>query len=325
MIVRRIPMLVGDDRRVIAVALGAGTAVVPTDAVFSTVSAPWMPAAPLPGGLTSSWFCPGVPAAGEEGRTGSITVFNSADVALRGRLTVLRVDGEPVTQDIEVPPFRLVGRSPRRTRRVPVRGRVRRDRRRRRARRAARRRPGGRVGRGLRQHQRRGVVPRRRRHARRQRRNARAVEPPRLSGGRRHHPGNRAWGPDSRDVSGVRRPRSVRAGDRRGNRSSAIRRGSVVSVVATRGRVVVGRSQLLGTAERTGYVMTLAAPAARDQWWFVYGERADNVVENYYLYNPGEEDADRDTGAPRVPAAGWNGSAGVHRRSRRRGGRVPRG
>ena len=38
--------------------------------------------------------------------------------------------------------------------------------------------------------------------------------------------------------------------------------------------------------------MTLAAPAARDQWWFVYGERADNVVENYYLYNPGEEDAE---------------------------------
>jgi hypothetical protein len=38
--------------------------------------------------------------------------------------------------------------------------------------------------------------------------------------------------------------------------------------------------------------MTLAAPGVRDQWWFVYGEQADNVVENYYLYNPGEEDAE---------------------------------
>jgi Family of unknown function (DUF5719) len=65
-----------------------------------------------------------------------------------------------------------------------------------------------------------------------------------------------------------------------------------ISVVATRGRVVVGRSQLLETPDRTGYVMTLAAPAVRDQWWFVYGEQADNVVENYYLYNPGEEDAE---------------------------------
>jgi hypothetical protein len=65
-----------------------------------------------------------------------------------------------------------------------------------------------------------------------------------------------------------------------------------VSVVASRGRVVVGRSQLLDTADRTGYAMTLAAPVVRDQWWFVYGERADNVVENYYLYNPGEEDAE---------------------------------
>ena len=65
-----------------------------------------------------------------------------------------------------------------------------------------------------------------------------------------------------------------------------------ISVVATRGRVVAGRSQLLDTPDRTGYVMTLAAPSVRDQWWFVYGERADNVVENYYLYNPGEEDAE---------------------------------
>jgi hypothetical protein len=56
--------------------------------------------------------------------------------------------------------------------------------------------------------------------------------------------------------------------------------------------VVVGRSQLLDTADRTGYVMSLAAPAVRDQWWFVHGERADDVVENYYLYNPGEEDAE---------------------------------
>ena len=65
-----------------------------------------------------------------------------------------------------------------------------------------------------------------------------------------------------------------------------------ISVVATRGRVVVGRSQLLDTPDRAGYVMTLGAPSLRDQWWFVYGEQAENVVENYYLYNPGEEDAE---------------------------------
>ena len=37
----------------------------PTPPVFSTISAPWMPAVPVPGGLTSSWFCPGVPASGD--------------------------------------------------------------------------------------------------------------------------------------------------------------------------------------------------------------------------------------------------------------------
>jgi hypothetical protein len=284
-------MLVVTIAALIAVALGAGTAVVPTDAVFSAVSAPWMPAAPLPGGLTSSWFCPGVPAAGEEGRTGSVTVFNSAEVALRGRLTVLRVDGEPVTQDIEVPPFRSLDvrldelvESPFAAAFVEIDG-------------------GG------------GLVEQR------------AVDPAGESVAACANASAAEWylaAGDTLDSSveqlvlsnphdypavvditlaterGVRTPeqyqgfavpaRSVRVIDV-GTDIIGDQTRIGVSVVATRGRVVVGRSQLLGTTDRTGYVMTLAAPDARDQWWFVYGERADNVVENYYLYNPGEEDA----------------------------------
>jgi hypothetical protein len=290
-ILRRLPMLVVTIAALIAVALGAGTAVVPTDAVFSAVSAPWMPAAPLPGGLTSSWFCPGVPAAGEEGRTGSITVFNSADVALRGRLTVLRVDGEPVTQDIEVPAFRSLAvrldelvESPFAAAFVEIDG-------------------GG------------GLVEQL------------AVDPAGESVAACANASAAEWylaAGDTLDGSveqlvlsnphdypavvditlaterGARIPeqyqgfavpaRSVRVIDV-GTDIIGDQTRVGISVVATRGRVVVGRSQLLDQAERTGYVMTLAAPAARDQWWFVYGERADNVVENFYLYNPGEEDA----------------------------------
>ncbi len=291
MILRRLPMLVVTIAALIAVALGAGTAVVPTDAVFSAVSAPWMPAAPLPGGLTSSWFCPGVPAAGEEGRTGSITVFNSADVALRGRLTALRVDGDPVTQDIEVAPFRSLTvrldefvESPYAAAFVEIDG-------------------GG------------GLVEQR------------AVDPAGESVAACANASAAQWylaAGDTLDGSveslvlsnphdypavvditlaterGVRIPeqyqgfavpaRSVRVIDV-GTDIIGDQTRVGISVVATRGRIVVGRSQLLDTVERTGYVMTLAAPAARDQWWFVYGERADDVVENYYLYNPGEEDA----------------------------------
>jgi hypothetical protein len=270
--------------------LGAWTAVTPTAAVFSTVSAPWMPAAPLPGGLTSSWFCPGVPADGADGRSGTVTVFNSADTALHGRLTVLRLNGEPITQELEVPPFDSVSRrldelveSRYAAAFVEVDG-------------------GG------------GLVEQR------------ATDAAGESVAACANASATSWflgAGDTLDGSveqlvvsnphdnpavievrlaterGVRVPeayqgfavpaRSVRLIDVNAIIGDQTRIG--VSVVASRGRVVVGRSQRLDTAERRGYVMSLAAPAVRDQWWFVYGERADNVVENYYLYNPGEEDA----------------------------------
>ena len=224
---------------------------------------------------------------------GSSRVFNSGEAALRGRLTVLRVDGEPVTQDIEVPPFASAGVRPRHARRLAVRRGVRRDRRRRRPRRATRRRS----GRASRSRPVPTPAPRR------------GTSPPAT---RSTAASKRSCCPTP---TTIRRSSTSRLATERGVRvpeqyqNFAVPAQSVrvidvgtaiigdqtrigVSVVATRGRVVVGRSQLLDTPDRTGYVMTLAAPAARDQWWFVYGERADNVVENYYLYNPGDEDAE---------------------------------
>ena len=218
-------------------------------------------------------------------------MFNSADVALRGRLTVLRVDGEPVTQDIEVAPFAsftlaldTVVDSPYAAAFVEIDG-------------------GG------------GLVEQR------------AIDPAGESVAACANTSAAHWyfaagdtldgstealvlsnphdDPAVVDISlaterGVRVPeqyqnfavpaQSVRVIDV-GAEIIGDQTRVGVSVIATRGRVVLGRSQLLDTAERTGYVMSLATPAARDQWWFVYGERAENVVENYYLYNPGEEDA----------------------------------
>jgi Family of unknown function (DUF5719) len=292
MIVRRLPMLAITVVAVLAVVLVAGSAVLPTNAVFSTVSAPWMPAAPLPGGLTSSWFCPGVPAAGKEGAAGSVAVFNSEEAALRGRLTVLTVEGEPVTQDIEVPPFESLSidldtlvDSPYAAAFVEIDG-------------------GG------------GMVEQLAGNAAGQ-----SVAPCSNSSATQWYlaAGDTLDGsvdqlvlsnPHNNDAvvdltlateRGVRVPeayqgfavpaQSVRVIDI-GEEIIGDQTMVGVGVVATRGRVVVGRSQLLDTADRTGYVMTLGAPALRDQWWFVYGERAANVVENYYLYNPGEEDAE---------------------------------
>ena len=64
-----------------------------------------MPSAPLPGGLTRTWFCPGVPAAGEDGAAGTVTVFNVGDAAMGGRITVLGVEGDSVTEPVDVAAF----------------------------------------------------------------------------------------------------------------------------------------------------------------------------------------------------------------------------
>lgn len=64
-----------------------------------------------------------------------------------------------------------------------------------------------------------------------------------------------------------------------------------VSIIASRGRVVAGRSQqYLG--ERLGYTMTLGSPAGSTQWNFADGEvGGDTRFERYSIYNPGEDDA----------------------------------
>ena len=63
-----------------------------------------------------------------------------------------------------------------------------------------------------------------------------------------------------------------------------------VSIVATRGSLVVGRAQLYDQPERDGYSMVLGAPALRDQWWFAAGQQADDTTVEYTIYNPGDDD-----------------------------------
>jgi hypothetical protein len=64
-----------------------------------------------------------------------------------------------------------------------------------------------------------------------------------------------------------------------------------VSIVASRGRVVAGRSQQY-IGERQGYTMTLGSPAGSNEWWFADGEvGGDTNFERYSIYNPGDESA----------------------------------
>lgn len=75
-----------------------------------------------------------------------------------------------------------------------------------------------------------------------------------------------------------------------------------VRVDASQGRLVVGRSQTFrGTRE--GTQVTLAQPALREQWWFAGSHFGDGRVESYTIYNPTDEDVEVDVVVLGVPAA----------------------
>jgi hypothetical protein len=88
---------------------------------------------------------------------------------------------------------------------------------------------------------------------------------------------------------------------------AAIQRDQLVSasVVARNGRVVVGRFQTLPYAPRKGLVATLGEPSPGSQWWFANGQKGNGVKERVILYNPLDTDSSADvTVFPADPSAG---------------------
>lgn len=63
-----------------------------------------------------------------------------------------------------------------------------------------------------------------------------------------------------------------------------------VSVRASSGRLVAGRSQHYLGQGRLGYSMTLGASSTSAQWWFPDGEKDPNISEQLVIFNPGETD-----------------------------------
>lgn len=291
MSLRRLPLLALCVVVLAAIAVTTRTTVAPTPAVFSNVAAPWMPAVPLPGGLTSTWFCPGVPAAGAEGAGGSVRVFNTGENAMAGRITVLGVEGDPLTRPVSVPAYGMqefdldeLVDSPYAAGFVEIDG-------------------GG------------GLVEQV------------AVDPEGESISACANGTSAEWYVATGDTldnsvdqivltnpsedaavvnvtvstsAGIRRPQalqnfpvppgSVRLIDVNAVRADESEVG--VSVVASRGDVVMGRAQRFDTDARTGYAMTLAAPSLRDQWWFAYGVVDDDVSVSYSVYNPNDADVE---------------------------------
>ncbi len=71
-------------------------------AIYGTDTQPSMPEAAGSDALTSSWYCPGVPASAETG-SGVVSILNPSDSALSTTVTLVPSGGQPVVTQVMVP------------------------------------------------------------------------------------------------------------------------------------------------------------------------------------------------------------------------------
>lgn len=290
MILRRIPMLAVSVAALGFIGAVAGDTTAPIDAAFATIDAPWMPSIPVDGTLTSTWFCPGVPAGGEEGTGGEIVVANAGPTPMQARLTLLAGPGEAVEQSLTVPPFQRSVVNPGASVTTPyASAMVEID-------------GGG------------GLVEQRATHPA-----GTSVAPCANQTSEEWYLAEGFTAEDSNEQLVLTNPSDESAivdigfatadGSRVPLESEPIPPRSVkvidldtiaardeaevaVKVLVSRGNVIVGRAQLYDGGGRLGYSMTLASPALRSQWWFANGVKGPGVTERFSIYNPTEDDVE---------------------------------
>jgi hypothetical protein len=70
---------------------------------FGTATTPPMPVVETGVPLSSSWYCPGAPAASDPaGGTGVVSVLNPGDTAIDGTITIYPSEGAPKSQPLAV-------------------------------------------------------------------------------------------------------------------------------------------------------------------------------------------------------------------------------
>jgi hypothetical protein len=289
-IARRIPMLAITVAGAAAIALAARDAPAATPPTFASVPEPWMPAVPTASAVTSTWFCPGVPASGAAGTAGEIVIANAGADEMTGRITLMAGEGQSVQAPLSVAPNARAVVSAAASLQAPyVSAVVEVD-------------GGG------------GLVEQRATQDA-----GSSVTPCTtdtsahwyLAEGFTAEESNEQLvlsNPFDQSVivdigfatdEGSRQPpelqgypippRSVQVIDL----DSVAARDEAqvaVTVVATKGTLVVGRAQLYKGGGRLGYSMTLASPTLRSQWWFANGTKGAGVSERFSIYNAGDAD-----------------------------------
>lgn len=258
--------------------------------VFSSPAGSWMPSVTNIGALTGSWFCPGVPATGEDGVGGAVVVSNRASDLLEGRFTVLSPEGVAAEQSFTVEPWSQST--------VDVDAFVT----------AAFASVVVEIDGGQ------GFVEQIATHPA-----GESIAPCADDTSSEWHlaDGFTAGGSTETLVltnpyddlvltdltfstdAGFSEPNAFKGFSvppnsvkvipiaELGNRDEPI---IAASITTRSGRLVVGRAQHFTGAGRLGYDMSLAAPALREQWWFADGERGDGITETFSIYNPTDND-----------------------------------
>lgn len=306
MITRRLPMLgAAVVAGALVVAVGRTTEPDPAP-LFSAAAAtePWMPSAPIRSSLSTTWYCPGVPASGEEGTEGEIIIANADPQPLAAHVTIIPGVADPsapapspVEQDVSVDPQSRATVDVAAAVTAPFAG-------------VTVEITGG-----------TGVVEQRSTGPLTGGAVATSVAPctTRTSPNWYLAEGYTAEGSREQLVlmnpydssatvqirfatqDGTREPtetesypvppRSVRVLDM-ADLAARDEPEVAVSIEARRGELVVARAQTYAGSGRRGFAVSLAAPAARDQWWFADGEVGDGISERYSIYNPGDDDVD---------------------------------
>lgn len=265
----------------------AGRDTTPTAApFFASPAGAWMPAVSENAALTGSWFCPGVPATGEDGVGGQVVVSNRDDDQLIGRFTILTPDGVGAQDQLVVEPWSQttidVGAfvtAPFASVVVEI--------------------DGG-----------RGFVEQRAIHPA-----GDSVAPCSDSTSDQWYFADGFTLDGSVETLILTNPYDdaavvdLKFATESGESTPAAFQGFTippqsvatipnlardeavigVSVSAQRGRLVVGRAQHYLGGGRLGYSVTLGAPALREQFWFADGETGDGITETYAIYNPTDE------------------------------------
>jgi hypothetical protein len=273
---------------------------------FGSITTPPMPVVPQGAPLSSSWFCPGVPAGAPAQGTGTISVLNAGDAPIDGSMTVYPSAGQPVTVPLTVKERSRTDIQPSKVA------------------------PSQWAGAVVELLGAEGVVEQS------------VVGPTGRSATACSNAASSTWYladgattvdanmallllnpfPDDAIVDidfatteGSRQPQETQGFVVRGQSlrvvplNDIVRREPTVavSVQARSGRVVTGRVQSYVSGAKRALSVSLGSPQPQVEWWFATGDKGNNVSEHLAIYNPGENDTDVDVAFyPTDPAQAQN-------------------